>query len=110
MSVLEVRRHAERGMGTPLTPRGEATARALAGTEYALVVSSPLERAMRTAELIGGRLPPAQPGPPPPIGGAGGFAPVAPPPGLRPPRPPPPDTPPLPPAATSTRAAPSPTD
>jgi broad specificity phosphatase PhoE len=42
MSVLEVRRHAERGLATPLTPRGEQTARALAGTPYALVVSSPL--------------------------------------------------------------------
>ncbi|HEY8830459.1 MAG TPA: histidine phosphatase family protein, partial [Candidatus Limnocylindria bacterium] len=41
-------------MATPLTPRGERTARALAGTSYALVVSSPLERAKRTAELIGG--------------------------------------------------------
>ncbi|HEX9496102.1 MAG TPA: histidine phosphatase family protein [Candidatus Limnocylindria bacterium] len=77
MSVLEVRRHAERGMGTPLTPRGEATARALAGTEYALVVSSPLERAMRTAELIGGRLDATEPGLLPDIGGAGVFGPMA---------------------------------
>src|SRR3979490_1597457 len=62
MSILEVRRHAERAMGTVLTPRGEAPARALAGAKYALVVSSPLERAKRTAELIGGRLDATEPG------------------------------------------------
>lgn len=77
MSVLEVRRHAERGMATPLTERGEATARALSGTEYALVVSSPLERAMRTAELIGGRLDAIESGLLPDIGGAGVFGPMA---------------------------------
>src|SRR5438045_9727035 len=76
MSVLEVRRHAERGMATPLTPRGEQTARALAGTSYALVVSSPLERAKRTAELIGGRLDATEPGLLPDIGGAGVFGPM----------------------------------
>jgi broad specificity phosphatase PhoE len=76
MSVLEVRRHAERGMQTPLTPRGEQTARALAGTTYALVVSSPLERAKRTAELIGGRLDATEPGLLPDIGGAGVFGPM----------------------------------
>jgi broad specificity phosphatase PhoE len=76
MSVLEVRRHAERGMATPLTPRGEETARALAGTSYALVVSSPLERAKRTAELIGGRLDATEPGLLPDIGGAGVFGPM----------------------------------
>jgi len=70
MSVLEVRRHAERGLTTPLSPRGEATARALHGTSYALVVSSPLERAMRTAELVGGRLDSIEPGLLPDIGGA----------------------------------------
>jgi broad specificity phosphatase PhoE len=73
MSVLEVRRHAERAMGTALTPRGEASARALAGTTYALVVSSPLDRAKRTAELIGGRLDETEPGLLPDIGGAGVF-------------------------------------
>jgi broad specificity phosphatase PhoE len=73
MSILEVRRHAERAMGTVLTPRGEATARALAGARYALVVSSPLERAKRTAELIGGRLDATEPGLLPDIGGAGVF-------------------------------------
>lgn len=76
MSVLEVRRHAERGMATPLTPHGERTARALAGTRYALVVSSPLERAKRTAELIGGRLDATEPGLLPDIGGAGVFGPM----------------------------------
>lgn len=64
-------------MATPLTERGEATARALSGTEYALVVSSPLERAMRTAELIGGRLDAIEPGLLPDIGGAGVFGPMA---------------------------------
>jgi broad specificity phosphatase PhoE len=76
MSILEVRRHAERGMATPLTPRGEQTALALAGTPYALVVSSPLERAKRTAELIGGRLDATEPGLLPDIGGAGVFGPM----------------------------------
>src|SRR5258708_8908501 len=103
MSVLEVRRHAERGMGTPLTPRGEATARALAGTEYALVVSSPLERAMRTAELIGGRPPAAEPRLLPPIGGPGAFRPMGTPPGWRPRLPSPPQRPPLPPHALPAR-------
>jgi broad specificity phosphatase PhoE len=77
MSILEVRRHAERGLATPLTPRGEATARALVGTKYALVVSSPLERAKRTAELIGGRLDATEPGLLPDIGGAGVFGSMA---------------------------------
>src|SRR3977135_2182019 len=73
MSILEVRRHAERAMGTVLTPRGEATARAVAGAKYALGVSSTLERAKRTAELIGGRLDATEPGLLPDIGGAGVF-------------------------------------
>ena len=77
MSVLEVRRHAERGMTTVLTPRGEAAARALHGTKYALVVSSPLERAQRTAELIAGRLDATEPGLLPDIGGAGVFGSMA---------------------------------
>ena len=77
MSVLEVRRHAERGMATVLTPRGEAAARALHGTKYALVVSSPLERAQRTAELIGGRLDSIEPGLLPDIGGSQVFGPMA---------------------------------
>ncbi|MHB8632206.1 MAG: histidine phosphatase family protein [Candidatus Limnocylindria bacterium] len=77
MSVLEVRRHAERALSSALTPRGEATARALAGVRYALVVASPLERAKRTAELVGGRLDATEPGLLPDIGGAGVFGPMA---------------------------------
>jgi len=77
MSVLEVRRHAERAMSTPLSDRGEATARALCGTTYALVVSSPLERAKRTAELVGGRLDAIESGLLPDIGGAGVFGSMA---------------------------------
>jgi len=77
MSVLEVRRHAERGMATVLTARGEDAARALRGTKYALVVSSPLERAQRTAELIAGRLDATEPGLLPDIGGAGVFGSMA---------------------------------
>ena len=64
-------------MATVLTPRGEAAARALRGTKYALVVSSPLERAQRTAELIGGRLDATEPGLLPDIGGAGVFGSMA---------------------------------
>jgi len=71
MSGLEVRRHTERGPTGALTERGIAAARALAGTRYALVVASPLERAKRTAELIGGRLDATEPGLLPDIGGAG---------------------------------------
>lgn len=41
----------------PLTPEGEASARALAGrlagVEFARILSSPLQRAVRTAELAG---------------------------------------------------------
>jgi broad specificity phosphatase PhoE len=77
MSVLEVRRHAERGLSTPLSARGEDSARALAGTRYALVVSSPLERAKRTAELVGGRLDAIESGLLPDIGGAGVFGSMA---------------------------------
>jgi len=73
MSVLEVRRHAERGLSTPLSERGEVAAAALAGQRYALVVSSPLERAKRTAELVGGRLDAIEAGLLPDIGGAGVF-------------------------------------
>lgn len=77
MSVLDVRRHAERGLSTPLSERGEAAARAMSKTEYALVVSSPLERAKRTAELVGGRLDAIEPGLLPDIGGAGVFGSMA---------------------------------
>ncbi|GAC1698884.1 MAG: hypothetical protein NVS9B6_09770 [Candidatus Limnocylindrales bacterium] len=71
MSVLEIRRHTERGATGTITEAGIAAARALAGTPYALVVASPLERAKRTAELIGGRLDAIEPGLLPDIGGAG---------------------------------------
>ena len=64
-------------MQTVLTPRGEASAQALAGERYALVVSSPLERAKRTAELVGGRLDATEPGLLPDIGGAGVFGAMA---------------------------------
>ena len=64
-------------MQTVLTARGEATARALADTTYALVVASPLERAKRTAELVGGRLDLTEPGLLPDIGGAGVFGAMA---------------------------------
>lgn len=71
-----MRRHAERGLATPLSPRGEESARRLNGTAYALVVSSPLERAKRTAELVGGRLDAIEPGLLPDVGGAGVFGPM----------------------------------
>ena len=71
VSVLEIRRHTERSTTGAVTERGMTAARALAGTRYALVVASPLERAKRTAELIGGRLDAIEPGLLPDIGGAG---------------------------------------
>jgi len=71
VSVLELRRHTERGATGVITERGIAAARSLSGNTYALVVSSPLERAKRTAELIGGRLDGTEPGLLPDIGGAG---------------------------------------
>jgi broad specificity phosphatase PhoE len=77
MSVLDVRRHAERGLSTPLSERGEVAARAMSGAKYALVVSSPLERAKRTAEIVGGRLDAIEPGLLPDIGGAGVFGSMA---------------------------------
>jgi len=49
----------------------------MAGTHYALVVSSPLERAKRTAEVVGGRLDATEPGLLPDIGGAGVFGAMA---------------------------------
>ena len=77
MSILEVRRHAERGKTGAITDRGIAAARTLAGVKYALVVASPLERAKRTAELIGGRLDATEPGLLPDIGGAGIYGEMA---------------------------------
>ncbi len=76
MIVLDVRRHAERGSTSALTPAGEDSARTIAGPRYALVVSSPLERAKRTALLAGGRLDAMEPGLLPDIGGAGVFGPM----------------------------------
>ena len=76
MSVLDVRRHAERGLATALSELGERSAAALKGTRYALVVSSPLPRAMRTAEIVGGRLDNVEPGLLPDIGGAQVFGPM----------------------------------
>ena len=76
MSVLEIRRHAER------TDRGnEQSALSAAGREmakslskksgpFALVLSSPLPRAKETAQLIGGRLDATEPGFLPEMGGA----------------------------------------
>lgn len=69
--MLEIRRHTERGSSGAITERGIAAAKAQAGTRYALVVASPLERAKRTALLIGGRLDATEPGLLPDIGGAG---------------------------------------
>lgn len=77
MSTLEVRRHTERGKTGAITDRGIAAARALAGVSYALVVASPLERAKRTAELIGGRLDATEPDLLPDIGGAGVYGEMA---------------------------------
>lgn len=76
MTVLDIRRHAERGATAPLSSAGEDMARAIADPGYALVVSSPLERAKRTAELVGGRLDAIEPGLLPDIGGAQVFGPM----------------------------------
>jgi broad specificity phosphatase PhoE len=62
MSTLEVRRHSEQADAvegsTALSPRGIGLARdvARASARYALVLSSPAQRARETAEIIGGRL------------------------------------------------------
>lgn len=62
MSLLEVRRHAERAgpthAGSALSPAGQAMAERLARSApaYAVVVASPLPRAKETAAIIGGRL------------------------------------------------------
>ena len=67
MSVIEVRRHAERagptGAGSALSPAGRAMAERLAlhAPRYAVVVASPLPRAKETALIIGGRLDSADP-------------------------------------------------
>jgi len=67
VSVIEVRRHAERagptGAGSALSPAGRAMAERLAlhAPRYAVVVASPLPRAKETALIIGGRLDSADP-------------------------------------------------
>ena len=61
MKTVEVRRHSERADRSadesPLTERGRQMCLALAGRDYALVVSSPALRARETAELISGKPP-----------------------------------------------------
>ena len=67
MTILEVRRHAERAgpthAGSALSPAGRAMAERLGrkAPAYAVVVASPLQRAKETALLIGGRLDSADP-------------------------------------------------
>ena len=67
MSIVEVRRHAERAgpteAGSALSPAGRAMAERLARSApaYAVVAASPLPRAKETASIIGGRLDSADP-------------------------------------------------
>lgn len=76
MSILEIRRHAERvnlaDNQSALSPAGRTMCERLAkdAPKYALVVSSPLPRAKETAERIAGRLDGAEPGLLPDLGGA----------------------------------------
>jgi broad specificity phosphatase PhoE len=76
MSVVEIRRHAERtdraNEQSALSLSGHAMAETLAkrAAEFALVLSSPLPRAKETAQLIGGRLDGLEPGFLPEMGGA----------------------------------------
>ena len=76
MSVLEIRRHAERinlaDNQSALSPAGRAMCERLAkeAPKYALVVSSPLPRAKETAERIAGRLDGVEPALLPDLGGA----------------------------------------
>src|SRR2546422_3987892 len=75
MSILDIRRHAERSDKgndqSALSPAGRAMAEALAKRKekYALVLSSPLPRAKETAQLIAGRLAAVEPGLLPETGG-----------------------------------------
>jgi len=75
MTLLEVRRHAERSdrgnEESALSENGRAMARALAkrSDRYAFVVASPLPRAKETALLIAGRLDTADPALLPEMGG-----------------------------------------
>jgi broad specificity phosphatase PhoE len=67
VSVVEIRRHAERAGPAEATSALSAAGRAMAerlarsAPRYAVVVSSPLPRARETAQLIGGRLDSADP-------------------------------------------------
>lgn len=76
MSILEIRRHAERvnlaDNQSALSPAGRAMCEQLASAapKYALVVSSPLPRAKETAERIAGRLDGVDPALLPDLGGA----------------------------------------
>jgi len=76
MSILEIRRHAERmnlqDNQSALSVAGRAMCERLAkdAPKYALVVSSPLPRAKETAERIAGRLDRTDPGLLPDLGGA----------------------------------------
>jgi len=76
MSVLDIRRHAERvnlaDDQSALSAAGRAMCERLAkdAPKYALVVASPLPRARETAERIAGRIDGAEPGLLPDLGGA----------------------------------------
>lgn len=76
MSILEIRRHAERvnraDDQSALSAAGRAMCERLAkdAPKYALVVSSPLPRAKETAERIAGRLDAVEPALLPDLGGA----------------------------------------
>jgi len=76
MSILEIRRHAERmnlqDNQSALSVAGRAMCERLAkdAPTYALVVSSPLPRAKETAERVAGRLDGTDPGLLPDLGGA----------------------------------------
>ena len=76
MSILEIRRHAERmnlqDNQSALSAAGRAMCERLAkdAPRYALVVSSPLPRAKETAERIAGRLDSVEPALLPDLGGA----------------------------------------
>src|SRR5512132_3973322 len=75
MSILEIRRHAERvnlaDNQSALSAAGRAMCERLAkdAPKYALVVSSPLPRAKETAERIAGRLDAVEPALLPDLGG-----------------------------------------
>src|SRR5258705_5046234 len=76
MSVLELRRHAERSdranEQSAVSAAGRMMAESIAARapKYALVLSSPLPRAKETAHLLAGRLDAVEPGFLPEMGGA----------------------------------------